>query len=433
MSNASADAESAAGKAAGRLGRVLMVASSFPRWSGDSSGPFVLNLAQDLQRCGWTVDVLAPHAPGAARREDIGGVGVERFRYWWPSRFETLCYGGGGVLGNLRRNRLNALKVPPLVLAEWLALMRLLARRRYDIVHSHWLLPQGLVASLAARFCRARHVTTVHGSEVLDLRGRVVAALERVALRSADAVTVNSPATRAAVEAIASDLGDVRTIPMGIATDRMPAAAAASRIRATYRRGNGPLLAFVGRLIPEKGVGDLIEAVALLVPRFPDLTVLLVGDGPGREAFESLARERGVADRLSFVGPVPPAMVYDHMAAADIFVGPSWFESFGLTFAEALHLELPVVAAEVGGIVETVRHEETGLLVPPRAPQAIAAAVERIVREPALARTMAAAGKAAVSRRLSRPAVAAAFSSLFEGLRHTPRDDALGRSEAAAR
>jgi phosphatidyl-myo-inositol dimannoside synthase len=432
MSAAPAETERAPAEMPGRLGRVLMVASSFPRWAGDSSGPFVLNLAQDLQRCGWAVDVLAPHAPGAVCREDMGGVGVERFRYWWPSRFETLCY-GGGVLGNLRRNRLNAVKVPPLVLAEWLALMRLLARRRYDIVHSHWLLPQGLVASLAARLSRARHVTTVHGSEVLDLRGRMVAAFERVALRGAAAVTVNSPATRAAVEAIAPGLGDLHTIPMGIAVDRMPDADAAARIRAAHRRGSGPLLAFVGRLIPEKGVGDLIEAVALLAPRFPDLTVLLVGDGSGRDGFESLARERGVADRLSFVGPVAPADVYDHMAAADLFVGPSWHESFGLVFAEALHLGLPVVAAEVGGVVETVVHEETGLLVPPRAPEAIAAAVERIVRDPERARAMAAAGKAVVSRRLSRPAVAAAFSSLFEGLRHASRDDALGRREAAAR
>ena len=107
----------------GYAGRVLCVTSNFPRWEGDSTTPFILHLAQDLQELGWRIDVIAPHAPEAAIRETIGGVRVERFPYLWPPRLETVCYQGGALV-NLRRNPSNTLKLPALVLCEWAGIIR---------------------------------------------------------------------------------------------------------------------------------------------------------------------------------------------------------------------------------------------------------------------------------------------------------------------
>ena len=107
-------------------GRVLCVTSNFPRWSGDSTTPFVLHLAQDLQSLGWEVHVLAPHAPQAARMEVISGVQVKRFRYLWPIRQQTVCYQGGALI-NLRKHPANWLKLPALVAAETLAIVRQIA------------------------------------------------------------------------------------------------------------------------------------------------------------------------------------------------------------------------------------------------------------------------------------------------------------------
>ncbi|MDH3232945.1 MAG: glycosyltransferase [Alphaproteobacteria bacterium] len=411
-------------------GRVLVVTSSFPRWVGDASGSFVLNLAQDLLACGWRVDVLAPHAPGTKVREDMDGVRVERFRYLWPARLETLCY-GGGILGNLRHDRLNILKVPPLVLGEGGALLRRLVRRRYDVVNSHWLVPQGLLAALTTRLCGVRHVSTVHGSDVLALTGRTVSALNRFTLRQADAVTVNSAATRAAVDAIAPGLHRLRTIPMGIAIDAAPDADAVARIRARHRRGAGPLLVFVGRLVREKGVGDLIDALARLVPTNPDIAAIVVGEGPDRAEFRQRAAQAGVADRIAFIGQVPPDQALQYMAAGDIFVGPSWIEAFGLVFAEALSVGTPVIGTAIGGIAECVIHEKSGLLVAPRAPEALAAAVERFVADPEFASRTVQAGRAMVQGKLSRKATARAFSDLFGSVLNT-RPDRAPRSLNAA-
>ena len=155
-----------------------MVTSSLPRWEGDSTTPFVLHLARDLMDLGWRVRLLAPHAPSAAVREELQGVPVERFRYLVPESSQTVCYQGGALV-NLRDRPANYLKLPALVVAEWCALTRRLLRGGVDLVHSHWVLPQGLVGTLACGPLGVRHVVTVHGGDVFGLRGPFLEALKR--------------------------------------------------------------------------------------------------------------------------------------------------------------------------------------------------------------------------------------------------------------
>jgi glycosyltransferase involved in cell wall biosynthesis len=401
-------------------GRILLTTSNFPRWTGDSTTPFVLNLAQDLQSLGWWVDVLAPHGPGAALAECLDGVSVERFRYAWPERHQTVCYQGGALV-NLRKNRANVAKLPPLVLAEWAAIARRLTSRRYDLLHSHWALPQGFTGTLAAKPLRVPHVVTVHGSDVFALNHPLAVRAKAFAVRHADAVTVNSSATGRAVEQIAPRLTTLHRIPMGVA-EVPPDAVAVDRLRRTHRRGDGPLLVFVGRLVEQKGVADVIAAVSILAGTHPDTTALIVGDGQDRSAFESLSQRLGLADRIAFLGWVEAREVVDHIAAGDVFVGPSRrgtdgsVEAQGLTFAEAMLAGTPVVATASGGIPDTVRHEETGLLVAEASPRQIAKAIERLVREPSLTAMLRENGRRHALAHFTRRASAMAFSELFEGL-----------------
>ncbi len=322
-------------------GEVLFVTSSYPRWHGDSATPFIHHLAQDLRALGWDVHVLAPHAPGAARDEILDGVPVHRFRYLWPESLETICYDGGALV-KLRANRWLLLRVPLLVAAQWFALLRRLLGRRVALVHSHWLLPQGLTAGLACAIRRRPHIATVHGSDVFALQGAVSRGCKRIAIRLADAVTVNSAATRMAVAALAPVDRELTLIPMGAAIPEPSIDADAAALRARLRRGDGPLLVFVGRLVAEKGADDLLEAVHLLAAELPDVTATIVGDGPERADLERLALRLGIGERVSFTGWLPPGDVQRRMRAADIFVGPSrpgtdgTTEGQGLVFVEAM-------------------------------------------------------------------------------------------------
>lgn len=403
--------------------RALCLTSNFPRWEGDATTPFVLHLAQDLAEWGWQVDVLAPHAPGAARREVLGGVHVERFRYVLPESAQTVCYQGGALV-NLRKRPVEKLKLPALVGAEGWAAWRRLARGDYDVLHSHWVLPQGFVGMLASRASRVPHVVTVHGGDLFALRGPWMARFKRAALRRAQAVTVNSSFTEHAVRKLCPELATVTRIPMGVRVDPLSAEerAQAGRIRRQYGQPGQPLLVFVGRLVEEKGLGDVLAAVAMLKESYPGLRLLVVGEGQDRGAFEAWVAEQLLGEAVSFVGWVASDLVRAHVAAADVFVGPSrtgpdgWVEAQGLTFLEAMVAGTAVVATRMGGIPDAVRHEETGLLVEERRPDQIAEAVRRLWSDEVLRRRMVDRGQRWVGDGFSRPSSARRFAEVFDSL-----------------
>lgn len=164
--------------------RLLAVASTFPgRW-GEGTPAFVWDLAEQEARHFDTV-VLAPMVPGAPRRERSGPLEIRRFRYF-PRRWEDLA--DGAILENLRARPSRWLQVPLFLAAEAVALRRLVRAFDPDVLHVHWVLPQGVVAALAVP--GRRWVLTAHGADVYALTGRLGSALKRTALRRAAVVTV---------------------------------------------------------------------------------------------------------------------------------------------------------------------------------------------------------------------------------------------------
>jgi len=156
--------------------------------------------------------------------------------------------------------------------------------------------------------------------------------------------------------------------------------------------GTGPVLLFVGRIQPLKGLDVAVQALAEL--RRPDATLLVVGGASGTDGrtevsrVEALARRLGVLDRIRFVPPQPHHLLSTFYRAADVCLVPSRSESFGLVALEAAACGTPVVAAAVGGLRTLVDHERTGFLVDGRDPAQFALLADRIISEPALARTL---------------------------------------------
>jgi glycosyltransferase involved in cell wall biosynthesis len=340
---------------------------------------------------------------------------VERFRYLWPSALETVCYQGGALI-NLRNQPSNYLKLPAFVVAEWFMLLRKLASRKYDLLHSHWILPQGFTGVLSAGILNVPHVTTIHGSDLFALQGGLLKWFKRFTLHQADAVTVNSSVTEHAAREVADRITCLRRIPMGVSKADTVASSAITEIRQRFRSDAGPLLVFVGRVVEEKGVEDLIRSVELLKSRLSGVSALVVGEGQDRIKFEALAEKLRISERVNFTGWVNNDRIPTYLAAADIFVGPSKFESQGLTFIEAMMARVPVIAARTGGIVDSVIHEKTGLLVDIGAPEQIASAVLRMVNEPELLTPMIEQAYHRAMDLFSRESTAQHFSDLYNQL-----------------
>lgn len=202
--------------------RVLVLTTTFPRWKDDTDPPFVYELSRRLL-VGYRITVLAPHYPGGSAKEDFAGLRVHRYRYFF-SPWERLAYGsGGGILQRLRHRPAYWVTVPCLILGQLLALCRLLRRHRFDLIHAHWLIPQGLVALIAKSICRADLpvICTAHGGDLFGLKGTGLENVKKFVARRSDAITVVSRAMKKELIRLGSDPDRVHVLPMGTDLERV--------------------------------------------------------------------------------------------------------------------------------------------------------------------------------------------------------------------
>jgi glycosyltransferase involved in cell wall biosynthesis len=171
---------------------------------------------------------------------------------------------------------------------------------------------------------------------------------------------------------------------------------------------SGPVVGTVGRLVSQKGHETLVRALVEL----PGVTAVIVGEGPRRSFLEQLADRLGVRDRLVLPGWDDRARRY--LPLFDVFALPSRFEGFPLSILEAMLAGVPVVASTVGSIAEAVEHEATGLLVPPDDPSALAAALRRLLDDPALAHSYAETARRRAERVFTAEMMAAEYEKVYE-------------------
>jgi glycosyltransferase involved in cell wall biosynthesis len=358
--------------------RVLVLASTFPRWADDTEPPFVYNLCRSLQD-DFEITVLAPHAPGSETAERWEGLEVRRFRYFWPERWQRLAY--GGMLPNLKRNPWLWAQVPFFLAAELIVALRLIRAERPDVIHAHWLVPQGLVGAMLNWITGTPVLVTAHGSDVYAVRGRVQQWLKRWALkrvRYVTAVSFNLLREICAMGLARDVKADV--ISMGIDTRRFDPSKRSEDLIAELQ-ADRPLVLFVGRLYEQKGVRYLLEAMPAVLQRYPRATLVLVGDGPLRIDLQSRAQDLGISTNTRFLGALPSAELPKYYASADVFVAPSIIgpsgdrEAFGLVYAEAMASGCPVIGCDVGGTKELIIENKTGMLVRQKDAQALSEAI----------------------------------------------------------
>jgi glycosyltransferase involved in cell wall biosynthesis len=196
------------------------------------------------------------------------------------------------------------------------------------------------------------------------------------------------------------------TIPFG-RFDRQ----ASQQLRAALSRGaERPIVLTVARLDKQKGHVTLLNAIS----HVPDAIFVLAGDGPEKASLEAQARERGIGDRIIFLGY--RSDIPDLLAGCDLFVLPSIYEGLPLSILEAMAAERAVVATAVGGVPEAVLDGETGWLVPPGDPVALARAIQALLSNPLLAGRMGAAGKARVQREFSSSTMVQRITQTYEEL-----------------
>ena len=320
--------------------RVVVLTTSYPRGPEDVAGVFVRDAVEHLRSAGLEVEVVSPAS----------------FRHC------GLAY-GHGIVGNLRRAPWKALLVPFFLASYARAARR--AAKRADLVHAHW-----LVSALPALKTGKPFVVQLWGTDV-ELARRVPW-IARGLLRRARLVLAPSESLADA----ARELGarDVRVVPAGV---RVP--------EAVGEPDEPPHVLYVGRLSEEKGIEELLEATKGM-PR------VIVGDGPLRER---------APDAVGFIAPDALGPFYERAA---VVVCPSRREGYGVVAREAMAHGRPVVATAVGGLADAVEDGVTGLLVPPRDPVALRAALERLLGDAELRARLGGAARERARERFAWPA-----------------------------
>jgi len=333
--------------------KALLVATTFPRWPRDPGpAPFIFQLAKHLS-ARMPLTALAPHFPGAARRENLEGVDVRRFQYLWPEGLETLA-DGQGLQNHWRQSFRAKLEAAPFLLAEFLALQRLIRAGEYQAVNAHWLAPSGALAACLKKFYRFRLVLTVHAADLfLLLRVPLGKMLLTWIVGQAEAVFCVSEAIRQGLAEVTGPSEKFRVLPMGADLARFSPAGDKAALRERLRWGPGFLILLVGKLTEKKGATYLLQALARLPAQAKSIRLVIVGEGVLRAELQAEVERLGLRERVRLVGAKPQEELADYYRAADLVVLPSVRDRLGETegmpvvILEAIASGAPVIATDV--------------------------------------------------------------------------------------
>ena len=400
--------------------RIIVLATSYPRFPGDGTAPFVQSISENLAELGHEVELVAPYDP-AVRESPGERVAVHRFRYSPVDRWHIM--GHAKALADDTQLRPEALALlPPFIIAQFWQALRVARRQRAQILHAHWVLPNGFVGAWLAGILRIPMAISLHGSDVFVARSN--RAFGRVAgwvLRRAAVVTACSEDLRQAAIDLGAAPEKVHLIAWGADPQRFsPVVKPLDRSSFGLTEDDFVLVA-LGRIVAKKGFDVLLRSLPAQLDSHPEIRLVIGGDGTQRDQLSELATSLGIVDSVRFPGRISWDDVPAYLAMGDGFVLPSVRDAAGnvdglpTVLLEAMALGKPVIASRIVGVPLVVEDGVNGILCPPSDTKALGQAIARLLDDPPLQQRISQAARASVEQRFNWLEVAKRFAQLFAG------------------
>lgn len=393
--------------------RIAVLTSSYPRFPGDGTAPFVQSLAEAMARHGHAITVVAPY-DSAIQPTSNSPVKVYRFRYIWPPHWHIMGH-ARSLESDTRLKLATYFLLPTFILGAFLKLMQVARQQKSELIHVHWVLPNGPAAALVAKMRGIPLVISLHGSDIYIARKNPFFGLvARWVFQSASVVTACSPELRAA----AIDLGAPQSTQL-IAWGAAPDIFRPKLHHKNSRRSSTHTVVTLGRMVPKKGFDQLLRAWNNITDEFPQARLILGGEGPQRTILETKVAQLGIADSVQFLGRIPWNAVPDFLASSDIFVLPSQRDAHGnidglpTVLLEAMSCGTAVVASHLGGVPLVIENGKNGILVPPDDTAALNQALRTLLENPQERQRLGRAARQAVENQYNWENVAQQFTSLF--------------------
>ncbi len=399
--------------------RILFVSSTFPE-TPEESLDWIGEFTKTIVEKGHKVMVLASHTAGTQKEQVFNKMKIKRFQYFWPSSLQKVAY-GEGIAENTKKSLLAKTQLLLYVISNTFAVRKAVKEFKPDIVQALWSFPQGWAAALIKKEFGFPLAIHLFGAEVYLAKNYGMPSLARWPTKHAELVTANSQATKEA----ALEIGIKKSMKIlfygGIDTKKFNPKNSGKKLRKELGLEKEPMIFALGRIVERKGFIYLVRAMPLILKKFPKAKLVIGSTGPEKEKIEKEANKLKVEKSVIFAGRIPNNSLTEYYAACSVFCLPAIVDSRGETeggqgvvIGEAMATGKPVVASDIGGIPDAVKHNLNGLLVEQKNPKQLANAICKILSDKKLSERLSKAGRNFDEKELSYETLAGKFIAEYE-------------------
>jgi glycosyltransferase involved in cell wall biosynthesis len=373
---------------------VLLLSWEYPPRIVGGLGTHVHKLSTNLAKQGVNIHVITKDVPGASDYEFSEGVHIHRVPLYPPEIPQE-----DWVPWTLQFNVALLERTIPIINEKI---------GKVHVLHAHdWLVAHAAIALKHAY--RIPLVATIHATEYGRHQGHLPGIMQKIIHQVEWWLTFESVRTICCSNYMRDEVvkifelpeDKVDVIPNGIEFDDFSTNVTTDLVRMKYVEPDKKMVLFVGRLVYEKGVQTVIEAMPMVMDQIPDVRFLVVGTGPHARKLKAMSEESGLDEKVKFLGYIDGKSLIKFYKCADLTVVPSLYEPFGMVVLEAMVAGSPVIVADTGGLKEIVVHEETGLKFTPGDPVSLSEAIIRVLSDQELSRRLTSDARNFIGERYS--------------------------------
>jgi glycosyltransferase involved in cell wall biosynthesis len=377
--------------------KAVIITPSFPRYLNDPVSPFLFELFTRVVKLGFEIHVVSPQdsmIPGIGKvleEEILEGIHVHRFSYMRPPWLQTLTY-RDRMPANLEKSAWAKMLAPFYLLNAARKTIEICKNYNVDIICPFWAIPQGLIGILVKRIFNRPLIVGTFPVEIALSQSKyqfMMPALDLV-FKMADVIIPNSNFTQKEIERMGVNPNKLKMVYPGVDPKKFNPNLDGSLIRNKYNCTGDPILLTVCRLVERKGIRYLIDALPSIRKEFPNVQLVIIGDGPETNILMSQAKKLGVMDSTVFCRTVQDDDLPYFYAIADVFILPAIIDSkgdtegLGVVMLEAMASGVPVIASRVGGIPEALNYGKAGILIEQKNPKQIKETVISLLNDDGL-------------------------------------------------
>jgi glycosyltransferase involved in cell wall biosynthesis len=317
------------------------------------------------------VEVVAPYDI-EVQPDRSSSIKIHRYRYVWPKKFHILGH-SRSLKADVKLHPLVPFLLPLFVIASIIKLINVATSMKADVIHSHWVLPNGLSAAIASKILKIPFIISLHGSDIFMAdKNKLFRFVAKWVFSQSSYVTACSQELHDRALKINPDI-NIQVLAWGADPTLFKPLENREEIRARYGwKSEEIIITALGRLVYKKGFDHLISIIPEIKVGNENFHFVIGGSGPLEENLKSLVNQLNIGDKVSFPGQIPWNEVPEFLAASDIFVLPSQRDKAGnldglpTVLLEAMACGLPCIASDIGGVSLVIKNKKNGYLIDPK-------------------------------------------------------------------